>query len=170
MPTQPFIPLPQPLHLHFGRGDRDHDDDGDVDVETGFVEERDVQHDGPVAPDEVVEDRPRHRDPHHRVHDAVQHGSVPPSGVVGAEDAAAEGGAVDLPGVVGAKAKGGGRGEGLEEVWGRGGEFAEDLVVGVGSGEDGLAGEEVGVDDGEVVWGGVEEDGDGGFASGEGAG
>ena len=33
-----------------------------------------------------------------------------------------------------------------------------------------MAGEEVGVDDGEVVGGGVEEGGDGGFAGGEGAG
>lgn len=123
-----------------------------------------------MAPDEVVEDGFRHGDPHHRVHDAVQHGSVPPSGVVGAEDAAAEGSAVDVPGAVGAEAKGRGWGEGLEEVRGRGGEFAEDLVVGVGSGEDGLAGEEVGVDDGEVVGGAVEEGGDGGFAGGEGAG
>lgn len=165
-----MIPRPQPLHLHFGRGDRDHDDDGDVDVEAGFVEEGDVQHDGPVAPDEIVEDRLRHGDPHHRVHDAVEHGSVPPSGVVGAKDAAAESGAVDLPGAVGAEAKGGGGREGFEEVRGRGGEFAEDLVVGVGPGEDGLAGEEVGVDDGEVVGGGVEEGGDGGFTGGEGTG
>lgn len=123
-----------------------------------------------MAPDEVVEDGFRHGDAHHRVHDAVEHGSVPPSGVVGAEDAAAEGGAVDGPGAVGAEAERGGGGEGLEEVRGRGCEFSEDLVVGVGSGEDGLAGEEVGVDDGEVVGGGVEEGGDGGFAGGEGAG
>lgn len=40
----------------------------------------------------------------------------------------------------------------------------------MGAGEDDAAGEEVGVDDGEVVRGGVEEGGDGGFAGCEGAG
>lgn len=46
----------------------------------------------------------------------------------------------------------------------------EDLLVAKGAGSDDLAGEEVGVDDGEGMRGGVEEGGDGGFARGEGAG
>ena len=57
-----------------------------------------------------------------------------------------------------------------EEVRRRGAEVAEDLRVGTGAREDGLAGEEVGVYDGEVVRWGLEEGRDGGFAGCEGAG
>lgn len=48
--------------------------------------------------------------------------------------------------------------------------MGEDARVAEGSGEDGAAGEVVGVDDGEGVGGGGEVGGDGGFAGGDGAG
>ncbi len=104
------------------------------------------------------------------MHNAVQHLPIPPLRLAVPEDAPPERGAVDFPRGVGADADGAGGVEGLEQVRGRGAEFVQDLAVAVGSWEDGAAGEEVGVDDGEVVRGGVEEGGDGGFAGGEGAG
>ncbi len=64
----------------------------------------------------------------------------------------------------------GGGGRGQQEVRGRGAKGGDDAGVGGGAGGEGLAGEEVGVDDGEVVGGTLEEGGDGGFAGGEGAG
>ena len=48
-----------------------------------------------------------------------------------------------------------------EEVRGCGAEVGEDAAVAVGVGFDYLAGEEVGVDEGEGVGGGGEEAGDG---------
>ena len=104
------------------------------------------------------------------MHDPVQHRPIPSFRLAGAENAAPERGAVDFSGGVGAEAERGGWGEGLQEVGGGGTEFAEDLRVGVGAWEEGFAGEEVGVYDGEVVGRGVEKGGDGGFARGEGAG
>lgn len=113
---------------------------------------------------------PRHRQPHQRVHDAVEGGAVAALGVAVAEDAPAERGPVDGPGGVGADAEGGAGVEGLQQVRGRGAEVREDEGVAPGAGEDGAVGEGVGVDGGEVVGGGAEEGGDGGFAGGEGAG
>lgn len=90
------------------------------------------------------------------MHNPIQHLAIPLFLLAVAENSAAEDGAVDFAGGVGADADGDGGVEGLQEVWGRGAEVFEDLAVAVGAGEDDAAGEEVGVDDGEVVGGGVE--------------
>lgn len=91
------------------------------------------------------------------MHNAIQHLPIPLFLLAVTEDATAQDSAVEFAGGVGADADGDGGVERLQEVWGGGAEVFEDLGVAVGAGEDDAAGEEVGVDDGEVVGGGVEE-------------
>lgn len=104
------------------------------------------------------------------MHDAIERGAIASAAVAVAEDATAQGGAVERSAV----AVGAGFGEGVrggeEEVGGRRGEVGEDASVGARAGFDDLAGEDVGVDDGEGVGGLAEEVGNGGFAGGDGAG
>lgn len=107
------------------------------------------------------------------MHDGVQDGAVAFGGGVVAEDAAAEGGPVEgAAEAIWAVRAGGfvGGGCGQEEVRGGGGEVRDDAVVAGRAGLDDLAGEEVGVDDGEVVGGLGEEGRHGRFAGCDGAG
>lgn len=105
------------------------------------------------------------------MHDGVEDGAVALGGRVVAEDAAAERGAVERATFAGGPALAAGRvGRREEEVGRRGGEVRDDAVVARGAGPDDLAGEQVGVDDGEVVGGFGEEGGDGRFAGCDGAG
>lgn len=175
-----------------GGGGGDHEDDGGEDVEACVIEEGNVEDDGPGAGEVVVEEVAEHEEADAGVDEAVEIGAVAEAGGGGAEDAAAEGGAVDGPtspsssvfsslrffrvGIIGGPAA-------LifvllwvvvgvreQEIRGRGTEVGDDAVVARGAWFDDLAGEDVGVDDGEVVGGGAEDVGDGGFASCEGAG
>lgn len=98
------------------------------------------------------------------MHDAVQRLAIPPFPLPVAKHASSQRGPVDFARGVPADADGHTGVERLQEVRCRGAESFEDARVAAGAGEDDAAGEEVGVDDGEVVGWGVEEGGDGGFA------
>ena len=104
------------------------------------------------------------------MHDPIQDHPIAAPGVAIAKDAPTQRGAVERAalavGAVGGEVGGGGE----EQVRGCGGEVREDAGVGGGAGGDDLAGEEIGVDDGEGVGGLAEEVGDCGFAGGDGAG
>lgn len=73
----------------------DHEDAGGVDVECGVVEEGDVEDDSPGAVEVVVEEAAEDEEADGGVDYRVEVVSIAEAGGGGAEDAAAEGGAVE---------------------------------------------------------------------------
>ncbi len=105
------------------------------------------------------------------MHDGVEDGAVAFRGRVVAEDAPAERGPVEGAAFARGPALAAALVGGWEEEVGCcGGEVRDDAVVAGGAGLDDFAGEQVGVDDGEVVGWLGEEGGDGRFAGCDGAG
>ena len=88
------VPGLQSLKLGLWTG-RHKQHESDKGIERRFVEERDIKDDSPVAADIVVEDPGSDGPAYGGVHDAVQDRAVAFAVGAGAEDAAAEGGAVE---------------------------------------------------------------------------
>lgn len=103
------IPLPQPSQLDSGRCS-DQDDVPNEGIERGFIQQRDIQQTGPVPAKVVVEHVLRHGEAHSGVDDAVQDLAIAKALGRVPEDTAAEGCAVERPGL----RLGGGGG-----LWGR---------------------------------------------------
>ena len=88
------IAAPESAHLRLGARS-DEQNERDIGIEGGFIEKRDIEDERPVPAQVVGEDLVEYGPAHGGVDDGVQDGAVALSGGAAAEDAAAEGGAVE---------------------------------------------------------------------------
>ena len=164
------VAVGEAAHLELGVADGDDDDDTTEAVEGALEQQRDVEHDGPVAAQVAAEYGLVYLAPHGRVHDAVEHAAVPLALLAVAEDAPPQRRAVQRPALaVDATLRQRRRG-GLEQVRRRRAEVLHDGIVAAGARLDDLTRQDVGVDDGQRVRRGRKDGRHGGLAGRNGAG